>query len=133
MSETKFTPGPWRHYAQPDPFDAKLKRSYVLYGEPDAVNPDDGTFPPDQCVCGCGKSHWSCGDGNNSANAQLISCAPEMYKVLEKVLGDQCWRCRNNSDNPISRGITACDNGKRKCPFHMDEVKNILKKARGEL
>ena len=86
MSEPKFTRGPWRHYAQPDPFDPKLKRSYVLYGKPDAVNPDDGTFPPDQCVCGCGKSHWSCGDGNNAANAQLISCSPDLYASEEKNL-----------------------------------------------
>ena len=80
MSEVtpKFTPGPWRHLKQFDHL-ANRSKSYVCYGEPDAVNPDDSTFPPDQCICGCGWSHW----GENAANAALIAQSPAMYAELD--------------------------------------------------
>lgn len=77
MSEVKFTPGPWRAVRQKDHYSDKCKL-YVCYGEPDAVNPDVGTFPPDQCICGCGRS-----DQETEANARLISVAPRMYEELK--------------------------------------------------
>ena len=77
MRKPKFTPGPWRHLKQYDHM-GDFYRSYVCYGEPDTVNPDDSTFPPDQCICGCGRSHWQ----QNEANANLIAAAPEMYEML---------------------------------------------------
>ena len=84
----KFTPGPWRHLKQYDHI-GDFYRSYVCYGEPDAVNPDDSTFPPDQCICGCGRSHWQ----QNEANAVLIAASPSLYaseslnlELIKKIL-----------------------------------------------
>lgn len=80
MSEPKFTKGKWRVVRQKDRYSDKCKL-YVCYGEPDAVNPDDSTFPPDQCICGCGRS-----DQETEVNAALIAAAPEMYEMLEHIM-----------------------------------------------
>jgi len=116
MSKPQFTPGPWRHLKQYDHM-GDFCRSYVCYGEPDAVNPDDSTFPPDQCICGCGKSHWQ----QNEANAALIAAAPEMYDILERLetLSEEC-----KAYPLIALGKTIFD--------IVEEAKKALKKARGE-
>ena len=109
MNTPKFTPGPWRHLRQFDHF-ANRSKSYVCYGEPDAVNPDDSTFPPDQCICGCGRSDIR----ENAANAALIAAAPEMYDVLAECLA---YIARS----PMTR------NGELEAKLNI-----ILAKARGE-
>lgn len=79
-----FQKGDWRHCMQADPYNNGELRSYVCYDEPHNEQDDEWgeRFPPDFCICGCGRTMlW-----NNHANADLIAAAPKMYNLLAELL-----------------------------------------------
>ena len=119
--KTEFTDGPWHN---------KGKR--VFWKKPDRKLPKDNLFNGLVCICATTEDNPPEVIEEANANANLIAQAPAMYEILEKILENHCRRCRNDADNPMDGGRVACGNGKRECPFHMDDVKDVLAKARGE-
>lgn len=103
MSETTFTPGPWRVDADEHTnaldivgSDPRIQLATIMNPEQDDLKPDDVEF----------------------ANAALISAAPELYEAL--------WGLRE-----AVRGQDICDcQGSPDCPITMAE--KALAKARGE-
>jgi hypothetical protein len=65
----KFTPGPWK-------FDDAIES----FGRPAIVAENAGRYSAHGPVCLVMKRH-----GNYRKNALLISCAPEMYALLEEI------------------------------------------------
>ena len=96
MSEAKFTKGPWKvvdngHF---------LQISFPWENNPNVI---------DRYCRSVADIH-----NNDTANANLIAAAPDMYDALEEV-----WRILD-STMPLSRDNRA------------DRIKRILRKARGE-
>ena len=121
MSELKFTKGPWRIVFGPS-------RTYVCYGKPNAINNDATTFPPDQCICGCGITGNECGDGNNVSNAMLIQKSPNMYGLLAEV-GADLEMALNGVFAETANDIKTW----REILFEdVAKIKKLLKEARGE-
>ena len=85
MSEPKFTNGPW----------------HVSENQPTVVGNKE------KAVCKC-ELDWNLGANERKANAALIAAAPEMYVLLEDLLG----KFRNDEFAP--------------------QIEAVLKKARGE-
>lgn len=116
MSEgkEKFTPGPWIVVAN-------FSNAYVCYGEPEMH--DKNTVPPNQCVCGCGRKDWDCGDGDNLKNAYLIAAAPEMYDTLAA--------CESSLDI-VLKDVIIPEYIKEIVQDIILTISHTLKKARGE-
>lgn len=104
MSETKFTPGPWRTVRPSDnPTKLYVRDCGGLIAE--------GPFP----------SHYEGQDerfakevDQYEANARLIAAAPELYEALDQILDDM------GND-----GLSCCQAAK-------DQARAALAKARGE-
>ena len=97
MSEPKFTNGPWFK---------KGKR--VFWQKPDRSLPKDNLFNGLVCICATTEDNPSEVIEEAHANAELIAAAPEMYVLLEDLLG----KFRNDEFAP--------------------QIEAVLKKARGE-
>lgn len=72
MSEAKHTPGPWR-CSGPDEFG-----DYTIQGPVDALAIAAVTNGSARALCGEGREH--------TANAHLITAAPDMYQEIETAL-----------------------------------------------
>jgi len=115
MSETKFTPGPWRAT-----YDSQLQALIEIYNTEDrvmvAVLPDRGTveaMPEIEANASLIADAWQLPDLRRE-NTELKAINKEMYEALEEV-----WHILD-ATMPLSR-----DNG-------ADRIKKLLRKARGE-
>lgn len=91
MKEAKFTPGPWR----------LTRNDEWIVGRDDKIG--------EVLIASRGLQ--------STANANLIAAAPEMYEMLEGILGHICYD---------SRLCAICDN-------YNERIEQLLKKARGEV
>lgn len=106
MSETKFTPGPWKHTeALPRLVEASVPLRRNGWKVPTTV-------------CELGEGNGWCKE--RAWNAYLIAAAPEMYGILEHYL-DLIQRA--NDGDAVSE---------QKIFEQAADIEKVLKKARGE-
>ena len=107
MSEPKFTKGPWHK---------KGKR--VFWQKPDRTLPKDNLFNGLVCICATTEDNPPEVIEEANANANLIAAAPELYRMLEKLL---MAAKTANEMNPVKihKGL-------------LHDVEETLKEARGE-
>ncbi len=125
----RYTPSPWRIVKVGTDMNApELAKIYVCYGKPDtSIDYSKTNFPPDQCLCGCGRITYSdgfgsygCGDGTNEGNANIIKVAPEIYELLVD-MRDACEYVQTDEPN------------RRMCvtfpPEFLDRMERLIEKA----
>jgi len=104
MSELKFTPGPWRVCHENDIL-------IIRYRKPCSPS----YTPPPMLVANVGEV--LCDAMERQANASLIAAAPEMYELLDRILGRlEVCKLEQSIDIETER-----------------EIRQILAKARGEV
>lgn len=109
MSEPKFTPGPWRVCRSNEDFDGPF---YTL-DDNDYERPINAIRSKSETVA-CAHDLFEF----DEANANLIAAAPELYRVLEKLLRTLDWD-REVKEKNWWFEVRA-------------EARNALAKARGE-
>ena len=108
MSNTKFTPGPWK---------IRKERGRKAFNMPPSIISESPLPGHGETVCGMGGGliHYA----NHEANAHLIASAPEMYEVLEIIEAAQDARSGAEALEILSTQAE-------------DRVSQVLAKARGE-
>lgn len=123
MSEPKFTPGPWHQREHHTFAQFDIYADVNQFGDEDSFNHvaeiriDEFNDPIDE------EQRYKYGP-TLSANADLITAAPEMYELLEKNIELLVYaRSKISVFDSILRN---------ELEDRIDETKNLLKKARGE-
>ena len=106
MSETKFTPAPWTTRE-------RYRNCYAI-----VVDDGDGNM---QDIAWLGESSNQ-NEGENFANARLISYAPELLDALESAVKMNCGNCCDAYEPNLCR-INKCETL---------EYKKLIAKAKGD-
>ncbi len=114
VSETRFTPGPWRFVkGESNVPEINPMRKLICFGS--IMEPEEELHIAEI---------WADGPRNREANAALIAASPDLFEALEELVGaNEKWNA--DVQTIIERLPTWTDQ-------YLDRAREVLKKARGE-
>ena|SRR5947199_5352584 len=117
VTRARFTPGPWSFDTYNTITAGEGEARVEICSIPD--HPSGDEYTPEQ---GVERGKWY---AESYANAELLVCAPEMYRQLEKFAATaKSWHSMHGHDD----NSVLCD---KFCEF-MVEAESLLKQAMGE-